>query len=801
MTTRSRILLTSLLTVASAMAQQRPPVVRPGGGQVPTPPTPTAQPATATAPENTQPLAERISQDGWTEPKINGEDLAMLYTQVTGRRVTVSNAAISAEFRFVQPGPLSYGEAAELLKVAAITEGFVFVPSANIPNHDTLVVASQGLNPKQIGLPVYTSESELPEGDQVVTYVMTLKYIKPDDIVKTFTQVVGQFTTSGAIAAVPNASSVIITENTALIRSLIQLQKTIDVTPQTVATRFLKVQYADVTELAETLNTVLDTKGQNGKTTPTQRVATTPNPGNPNAGAAATGEGGTSLEEVPIQIVPDARTNRIFAMGRPIDIAFAEGLIREFDTPSDQRNYLRRKLSFVTVSDFLDVAEQALTRAFSGTGGAGGTAGNPSGANFGSSGGASRTGSTSGARTSTSSTRTSGSSSSSGFGSSSSGFGSSGSSGFGSSSTGSSGSSSGGLQAQNVNTAPQARLVGRTLLVADNITNSIVVQGPPASLEIVEKLLDEIDVKPDQVMISCVFGQLSLTDGYNFGIDYSRALTTGDSGGFAGTGGSGGVATFPSSGTYTNALNPVSGGLGLYGLIGRNMNIYLEAKQNDSNFKVLSRPTIFTANNQMGQITSGTQIAIPTNSYTSTSSSSSSTNYEYKSVDLTLQVIPLVNSDKEITLQIYLTSNDIGSDRTVGTGDSSYKIPDILNRELITTVTVPNDQTIVLGGLITSSDKKTRTGIPILNRLPLLGPLFGTDAVSKDRSELLVFIQPKIVRNTNTMGEAQQDINGRYKVQNAGKEFINGAQQPAPEPHTTLAPRAASQRPTGYKGK
>src|SRR5690606_10146247 len=128
-------------------------------------------------------------QEGFLEPKINGERLAELYTELTGRRVTVSNAAIAAEFRFVQQGPITYGEAAELLKIAAVMEGFVFIPSGE--NHDKLVAAPAGqTGPQNKDLPVYTDAAELPEGDQVVTYVMRLSHIKPDELVRTFTQVV-----------------------------------------------------------------------------------------------------------------------------------------------------------------------------------------------------------------------------------------------------------------------------------------------------------------------------------------------------------------------------------------------------------------------------------------------------------------------------------------------------------------------------------------------------------------------------------------------------------------------------------
>ena len=104
------------------------------------------------------------------------------------------------------------------------------------------------------------------------------------------------------------------------------------------------------------------------------------------------------------------------------------------------------------------------------------------------------------------------------FGSSISGFGG-GSSGFGGGSSGGMGGG-GGLGDPTISSAPESVLVGRTLLVADNITNSIVAQGPPPALEIIESLLDQIDVKPDQVMISTVIGQLALNDSKETGIGY-----------------------------------------------------------------------------------------------------------------------------------------------------------------------------------------------------------------------------------------------------------------------------------------
>ncbi|MFT3991290.1 MAG: secretin N-terminal domain-containing protein [Luteolibacter sp.] len=754
---RRPISILALTALGSPLAVAQSPVENPAL----TPPTISNEAETGTVTDPNTKITEDI-----TEPKLSGTALAGLYRKYTGRRVIVTSAASTAEFSFVQEAnkndPLTYAQAASLLRKAATVENFVFVPDATDPNLDILTLAGQGLKPSTRGLEVYNETSTLPEGDAVISYVMSLRYIKPDEAVRTFTQIVGQFGEYGTIAAVPNASAIVITDNTSLIRKLVQLKEEIDKPSSQVSTRFIKVQYADVTELATTLTTMLNPQKTGQQTAGFQRNQNfNQNQGGNNQGNQATVG---SSEESPAQIVPDPRTNRIFAMGRPVDLMFIEGLIREFDTETDQKNFLRRKLRFLKVSEFLPIAEDALTRAFTGTGAA---ATGTSGQNNNQQQNQQTT-----TRNQTTSSSTSSSSTASSTGTTSAGITS--------------------LSDPNISTAPESRLVGRTLLVADNITNSIVVQGPPAGVEIIQRLLDQIDVKADQVMISCVFGQLTLTDGWSFGMDYAQALGTNH---VAGRGGSGSASSIPLDGTAFDAGSiAATAGLGLYGKIGNNLNVYLNAKQSDSNFKVLSRPTIYTANNQKGTIVSGTQIAVPTSSYTSSSSTTATTNYEYKDVALKLEVIPLVNSQREVTMQIFLTSDDIGNDRQVGTGDSAYEIPDILNRQLVTTVTIPNNETIALGGLITETTTDSRSGIPILSRIPVVGPLFGSKSRDKERSELLVFIQPSIVSDTRTLDDAQVDMDRRYKTSGDTRRFADG---PAPtQPAGTITSKGTA--PAAY---
>jgi type II secretion system protein D len=745
------------------------------------------------------------------EPKLTGSALAGLYRKYTGHRVIPSAAAAAAEFSFVQEAspqdPLTFAEAAELLRKAATLENFIFVPDAEDPTLEILTFASGGPGPKSRGVgvfnengAVYNENSVLPAGDAVISYVMTLNYIKPAEAVNTFTQIIGQLGAFGSIAAVPNASAVVITENTSLIRRLIDLKSEIDKPGSVTGTRFIKVKYSDVTELAETLTTLLTAQGSTQKTAGTVRLENAaPAPGGvPQANLAGGGGGGG--EDNPVQIIPDPRTNRIVAMGRPIDLITVESLVREFDIETSEKNFLRRKLRFLTVADFLPVASDALNRAFSGTGEGGGTT-----SQGGASGGASGNRTQSTNRQSSNSGRSGstganfgGSSSGSSFGSGSSSSGGGFGGGSGSGSGGFSGNGGGGGE---VNSAPESVLVGRTLLVADNITNSIVVQGPPSGLEIIQRLLDQIDVKPDQVLISTVIGQLTLNKTKEFGVDYilqGGDLVARGGGGFGPI-----LPILPVEGDTTGngPFQPGSltgGGLRGYGTVG-DLSIYLRALQSKTDFTVLARPSIFASNNQEGVIRSGERIAIPT-SNNNFSGGGSSTNIEYQDVVLELVVTPLVNADNEITMEIFLKNDEQNGNQVLsgaGSDGGDLTVPRISTREVITTATVPDGGTIVLGGLVVGRTNQTKSGIPILCDIPYLGKLFSSSETTDDRSELLVLMQPQVVKNDRSLNAVQTDMDSRYKVSPKLREFADGpGVLPPVDAITPVEDKGTGYRPT-----
>ena len=144
---------------------------------------------------------------------------------------------------------------------------------------------------------------------------------------------------------------------------------------------------------------------------------------------------------------------------------------------------------------------------------------------------------------------------------------------------------------------------------------------------------------------------------------------------------------------------------------------------------------------------------------------------------LELDVIPLVNSDKEITMEISLKNDEQNGNQVLegaGSDGGNLTVPRISTREVLTTATVPDGQTIVLGGLIVGKVSQEKSGIPILCDIPYLGKLFSTTNNIDDRSELMVFIQPSVVTNDRSLDSVQSDMDSRYKVSGKVRDMADG---------------------------
>jgi general secretion pathway protein D len=677
---------------------------------------------------------EIIDGSNWDD-----QDVADEYSKYTGQRVLLSSATQDLEIRFFQRGPLTNEQAANLLVKVLGMEGYAFVPSG--ANEVKLLPKAQGSGangPAELE-DIIDDAADIPAGDDYISYFMKLDFIKPEEAVRTFTQSIHGLGPGAKIAAVPNASAILITGKSTFVRKLINQQRYIDVPTGNVATAWVELKYADSEEIAATLNEIMNAQQQSDTTAGVTKVGSTkPKVGSaaPVANAAVSAAG----EEIPVQIVPDPRLNKIFIMGRPVDIVFVEGLVRQFDAPPNRNSFYKRKLRFIIASDFLQIAADAL-EAHNGSG-----SDSPN--------------RQSNARNNQQRNQSSRPSNSGDRGGNS------------------RSSNAESVEEFNVSDVPESIVVGKTFIVADNLANSILVQGPPESVRIVTELVDKLDGRPQQVMISTVFGEASLGNGTDIGVSLGAIARGGDKDAAGSTGGGGLLPSFAdlltNAGLNTAVVDDFARGLNVYGRINDFTGV-VRALESSSDFKILSRPTVYTANNRKAVISSGSSIAVPTNQFNS-GTTGQSTNIEYRDVLLRFEVVPLINSEDEVTLRISLINDTVGEDQNIG----DLTVPTIGTETITTTVTVKNNATVVIGGLVTEVERNSKSGVPVLSRIPGIGRLFSRTRKSVERRELLVFIQPKIVGGHTSQFDVQEDMERRYDVAPAAREFADGVLPPKP---------------------
>jgi type II secretory pathway component GspD/PulD (secretin) len=324
-----------------------------------------------------------------------------------------------------------------------------------------------------------------------------------------------------------------------------------------------------------------------------------------------------------------------------------------------------------------------------------------------------------------------------------------------------------------VDTVPKAVTIGNSKLIADQRANSIIVLGNREVVMKVEKILDEMDVKAPQVSLSTVIGQLTLSNNEEFGVDWfakynKRFVGTSRNNSVFGTNdpnvpiASSSVAPGSSvAPVVSNILDPanlinfsqiiqnVGNGTNIYVAAGNAFAAIVHLLESTNRFRVISRPTVFTSNNKKAIIASGQEVPVPVSTLTNSNfggvvnnTAAVSASIEYKKVVLQLEVVPLINSEKEVSLDILQKIDSIVPGGNVNISGNS--VPTIDTRYIRTNVSAGNGSTIVLGGLIEDQKQKNYQGFPYLSRIPLIGAAFRSTASGKQRRELIILMCPEV---------------------------------------------------------
>ena len=666
------------------------------------------------------------------------DTVLMQYEQLTGK-VLIKDSNLSANVLPISisvPQPVPKSELVRLIEASLLLNNIVIVP-AQEPNTVKVININTGKNPRSEGVRLYSGVDSLPEGEQVVSYYMPFNYIPASEALTVFqTHILPRAYTS--FVPINSAQALLITESTTVIRQLIALQQLIDIPPVKTVSEFVPLVRADAQRVADTINKLLDFQRKARETAPGAPAAQgspARQPAPAGAGAASSDAGLLSSQ---VQVIADTRTNRILVVGHPDAIPYFTTLIEQFDAAVGIVAPLEYHLRYVAAGEVLPVLQDLLSE-------------DQTENNQGQGAGANQNQQAQGQRRTVNLNPSSSSSNNAGGYSPVSG------------SAGSVGAGEDLLQEPNELLGPQSVIVGRSRIISDAKDNKILVIGPPESVRKVQTILDRLDQRPQQVYLSTVIAQLQLTRNFSFGVDFTQIFKkiSGSSGvassnlNTAGIINSNGQVIAQPGLIKSTSTIPNLSGLTIYGQIGDAVSVFIKAIDDRSALKILARPAVYTANNKRAVISSGERVPVPESTLSNlttgttggiinnSSSTAVAATVGYEDVELRLEVIPLINSNNEVTLKIAQINDTLGSNVNI----SGNQVPIVNSQRLTTTVTVPSGATIVLGGLIQDKVTKDNNGIPYLMDIPYLGNFFKYQTDDRERDELLVFIQPTVVND------------------------------------------------------
>jgi general secretion pathway protein D len=281
-------------------------------------------------------------------------------------------------------------------------------------------------------------------------------------------------------------------------------------------------------------------------------------------------------------------------------------------------------------------------------------------------------------------------------------------------------------------------LEGEITIEAAPEINALIIKTTPRNYKVITELLKKLDIMPKQVLIEVLIADITLSDEFQFGLEWWVNNASRHIGGHRGT--------IPYTQTTSFLPAGAEGPAGTLsylleqGTQGELFHSLIAIQAAKGNVNILSSPHILTTDNQEASISIVNQVPIPKT--TETETGTLITTYEYKDAGITLKVTPKINEKGLVTMQLSLEVTDVGEKKTFDTEQVPF-----LKRNAQTSVVVQDGQTLVLGGLISENQSESRTGIPFLMDIPVIGYLFGTTTKSLNKTELVMLITPHVVRS------------------------------------------------------
>lgn len=291
-------------------------------------------------------------------------------------------------------------------------------------------------------------------------------------------------------------------------------------------------------------------------------------------------------------------------------------------------------------------------------------------------------------------------------------------------------------------------------VVPNPMDNSLIIQGTPSEYEGIHKILRQLDIAPRQVLIDAKIYEVSLTGAFANGI---AAFIQNKSA--------------PADGAPTLASRALNGflsggavGLTAGALVGKSRELlfFMSTQDVESRSRVIAAPSIIATDSIAATINVGTEVpTLASQAVTGVQSGGSSlfaNTITNRQTGVTLSITARVNPSGIVTL---IVNQDVSAPQ--GASSGGIQSPSFSRRSINTQVTVEDGDTIAIGGIINESNTYSSTGIPFLHRIPVLGAAFGSRSYGKERTELVVFMTPRVIYDTNEISEASDELKGRLR--------------------------------------
>ncbi len=316
-----------------------------------------------------------------------------------------------------------------------------------------------------------------------------------------------------------------------------------------------------------------------------------------------------------------------------------------------------------------------------------------------------------------------------------------------------------------------------TKILADEITNSLIILATPSDYEFIKETILKIDIMPRQVVIEGLIARINLTDNLNFGIQWTIQNDLKMKG----------LKPFTEDINLSGPLKldtPITSPTFTFTALdaANNVKLLLQALASEGKAKVLAAPHILVSDNREARIQVGSQIPLATSTTTTpltggtAATNTSTSTIQYKDIGIILTVKPQVNDSGLVSLEI---SQEISSrgEKVVIAGQEFESID---KTESTTNLVAQDGETIIIGGLIREDVTKSRSGIPFLSKIPILGYLFGNTIDESKRTELIILLTPHVMKNQQEAQTVTSDYVNRYKGSTKDKdidEFIKEKDQ------------------------